>query len=65
MRADLNLIDFDTLQVQMPEVVYDLPAGGKRLIQRAKGYRHTFCAGVETMRNGEATGALPGGLVRG
>jgi N-acyl-D-aspartate/D-glutamate deacylase len=64
-RADLNLIDFDALQVQMPEVVYDLPAGGKRLIQRANGYRHTFCAGVETMRDGQSTGALPGTLVRG
>jgi N-acyl-D-aspartate/D-glutamate deacylase len=64
MRADLNLIDFDALQVQMPEVIYDLPAGGKRLVQRADGYRHTFCAGVETLRNGEPTGALPGGLIR-
>ena len=64
MRADLNLIDFDALQVQMPEVIYDLPAGGKRLVQQADGYRHTFCAGVETLRNGEPTGALPGGLIR-
>jgi N-acyl-D-aspartate/D-glutamate deacylase len=64
-RADINLIDFDALRVAMPEVRYDLPAGGKRLVQLAEGYRHTFCAGVETMSNGIATGALPGRLVRG
>lgn len=64
-RADLNLIDFDRLRVRAPEVLYDLPAGGKRLVQRAEGYRHTFCAGVETVRDGEFTGALPGRLVRG
>ncbi len=64
-RADLNLIDFDRLRVTAPEVVYDLPAGGKRLVQKAEGYRHTFCAGVETVRDGAFTGALPGRLVRG
>ena len=64
-RADLNLIDFDRLRVNMPEVRYDLPAGGKRLVQLPEGYRHTFCAGVETLRNGEFTGALPGRLLRG
>ncbi|HKK30968.1 MAG TPA: amidohydrolase family protein, partial [Alphaproteobacteria bacterium] len=64
-RADMNLIDFAHLRVRLPEVRYDLPAGGKRLVQRAEGYRHTFCAGVETLRNGEVTGALPGRLVRG
>ena len=63
-RADLNLIDFDRLRVRSPEVRYDLPAGGKRLVQLAEGYRHTFCAGVETVRDGEFTGALPGRLVR-
>ncbi|HZP88496.1 MAG TPA: amidohydrolase family protein [Burkholderiales bacterium] len=64
-RADFNLIDFDALGVTMPEIVYDLPAGGRRLIQRAKGYRHTFVAGVEVMRDGMATGAFPGRLIRG
>lgn len=64
-RADLNLIDFDALCVRTPEVRYDLPAGGRRLVQLPEGYRHTFCAGVETFRNGEATGALPGQLIRG
>ncbi|MCW5623038.1 MAG: amidohydrolase family protein, partial [Burkholderiales bacterium] len=64
-RADFNLIDFDALRVTMPELVYDLPAGGRRMIQRADGYRHTFVAGVEVMRDGVATGALPGKLIRG
>ncbi|HEY5638227.1 MAG TPA: amidohydrolase family protein [Burkholderiales bacterium] len=65
LRADFNLIDFDKLRALPPELVYDLPAGGRRLVQRAEGYRHTFVAGVETMRDGVATGALPGRLVRG
>jgi N-acyl-D-aspartate/D-glutamate deacylase len=64
-RADFNLIDFDALRVTLPELIYDLPAGGRRMIQRAEGYRHTFVAGTETMVNGEATGALPGRLIRG
>ncbi|MEJ7584908.1 MAG: amidohydrolase family protein [Acidimicrobiales bacterium] len=64
-RADVNVIDFDALQARRPEVHYDLPAGGRRLLQRADGYRHTFVAGVEVYRNGEATGELPGRLVRG
>jgi N-acyl-D-aspartate/D-glutamate deacylase len=64
-KADINVIDFDALQLKRPEVVYDLPAGGRRLIQRASGYRHTFVAGVETMRDDELTGERPGRLVRG
>jgi N-acyl-D-aspartate/D-glutamate deacylase len=64
-KADLNVIDFDALQLKRPEVVYDLPAGGRRLIQRASGYRHTFVAGVETVQNDELTGERPGRLVRG
>ena len=64
-RADLNVIDFDALELRAPVMNFDLPAGGKRLLQRAEGYRHTFVAGVETYRDGEATGALPGRLVRG
>jgi N-acyl-D-aspartate/D-glutamate deacylase len=63
-RADLNVIDFGALRLRKPEVVYDLPAGGRRLVQRADGYRHTFVAGTETLRDGEHTGALPGRLVR-
>jgi N-acyl-D-aspartate/D-glutamate deacylase len=64
-RADLNVIDFDRLAARRPEVRFDLPAGGRRLLQRADGYRHTIVAGVETYRDGESTGALPGHLVRG
>ena len=48
-----------------PEVRYDLPAGGRRLVQRADGYLHTVVAGTETYRGGEPTGELPGRLVRG
>ena len=64
-KADINVIDFDALQLRRPEVVYDLPAGGRRLIQRAAGYRHTFVSGVETIRSDELTGERPGRLVRG
>jgi N-acyl-D-aspartate/D-glutamate deacylase len=64
-KADINILDFEALALKRPEVVYDLPAGGRRLIQRATGYRHTFNAGVETLRNDELTGELPGRLVRG
>jgi N-acyl-D-aspartate/D-glutamate deacylase len=64
LRADINVIDFERLGVRKHEVVYDLPAGGKRLIQRADGYRHTFVAGTETLRDDEHTGALPGKLLR-
>ena len=65
LRADVNIIDFDSLSLHRPEMHYDLPAGGKRLLQRATGYRHTFVDGVETYRDGAATGAKPGRLVRG
>ena len=57
-RADLNVIDFDRLRVRQPELLYDLPAGGRRVVQRADGYAHTFVAGVETYAEGEATGEL-------
>jgi N-acyl-D-aspartate/D-glutamate deacylase len=64
-RADINVIDFDNLRLLRPEVVYDLPTGGRRLMQRAAGYRHTFVAGIETRANDAFTGARPGRLVRG
>ncbi len=64
-KADINVIDFEALALKRPEVVYDLPAGGRRLVQRATGYRHTFNSGVETVSNDELTGARPGTLVRG
>ena len=65
MRADINLIDWDALHAHRPEIRYDLPAGGKRLVQRASGYVATLVAGEVTHENGEPTGALPGKLVRG
>jgi len=64
MRADLNVIDFDDLRCEAPVMAYDLPAGGKRLLQRARGYRATVVGGEITYVGGEPTGALPGRLVR-
>ncbi len=64
-RADLNVIDFAGLRLYRPEVVHDLPAGGKRIVQRAKGYRHTFVAGEEVACDDQDTGARPGRLLRG
>jgi N-acyl-D-aspartate/D-glutamate deacylase len=64
LRADVNLIDFDNLRLHQPEVVHDLPAGGRRFVQRADGYRATFVAGTPVFENGEDTGARPGRLVR-
>ncbi|HEU5302513.1 MAG TPA: amidohydrolase family protein [Acidimicrobiia bacterium] len=64
-RADVNVIDFDGLRLHRPEMVYDLPGGARRLLQRADGYTSTIVAGVEVMRAGVETGARPGGLVRG
>ncbi len=65
MRADVNIIDFERLAIARPEMHHDLPAGGRRVLQRASGYRHTIVAGVETYADGVATGELPGRLVRG
>jgi N-acyl-D-aspartate/D-glutamate deacylase len=64
-RADLNVIDFANLSLEPPVVVHDLPAGGRRIVQRARGYRHTFVHGTEVTRDGEDTGARPGRLLRG
>ncbi len=64
-QADLNVIDFDSLKLQRPYIVFDLPAGGRRLLQKATGYTATVKSGAVTFRNGEATGALPGKLLRG
>jgi len=63
-KADVNLIDLDRLHLHAPEMVFDLPAQGRRLIQRVDGYRATIVAGEVTFEDGEATGALPGKLVR-
>ncbi|MET0577342.1 MAG: amidohydrolase family protein [Ilumatobacteraceae bacterium] len=64
-RADINVIDYDRLQARLPQVVRDLPAGGRRIVQKANGYVATVVAGTVTARDGESTGALPGRLVRG
>ena len=64
-RADVNVIDFDGLRLEKPYVAYDLPAGGRRILQRSKGYLNTFVAGIEVTSNGEDTGARPGRLMRG
>ncbi|MBO0711636.1 MAG: amidohydrolase family protein [Acetobacteraceae bacterium] len=64
-KADLNVIDFDNLRLERPYIVFDLPAGGRRLLQKAVGYTATIKAGEITFRHGEATGALPGKLLRG
>jgi N-acyl-D-aspartate/D-glutamate deacylase len=64
-KADLNIIDYDRLQIRVPEMRYDLPAGGKRLIQEADGYVATIVSGEVVYREGKPTGALPGRLVRG
>ena len=63
--ADLNLIDMDALKLGKPWLAFDLPAGGKRLLQKADGYVATIKNGVVTFRNGKWTGATPGGLIRG
>ncbi|MHB1583494.1 MAG: N-acyl-D-amino-acid deacylase family protein [Acidimicrobiales bacterium] len=65
MVGDLNLIDFDRLQLDAPRVAADLPAGGRRLLQSATGYRATIKAGITTFEDGEDTGARPGTLLRG
>jgi N-acyl-D-aspartate/D-glutamate deacylase len=64
LRADVNMIDFDGLQVQKPELVHDMPANGRRFVQRVDGYQATICAGAPIFERGEHTGAMPGKLVR-
>jgi N-acyl-D-aspartate/D-glutamate deacylase len=64
-RADLNVVDVDALDAGTPEMVRDLPAGGKRLVQKATGYAATIVAGDVVHRDGEDTGARPGRLIRG
>ena len=65
MKADINVVDFHQLHLHAPYVTRDLPAGGRRLKQKADGYVATIVNGVVTYENGVATGALPGRLVRG
>ena len=63
--ADLNVIDMDRLKLGKPWLAFDLPAGGKRLLQKAEGYVATIKSGKVTFRNGECQGVYPGGVIRG
>lgn len=65
MKADLNLVDFDRLRLTMPEQVCDLPGGGRRFVQRSEGYDYTWVNGVVAYEEGQATGEMPGRLIRG
>jgi N-acyl-D-aspartate/D-glutamate deacylase len=65
LKADLNVIDMDRIALERPYMAADLPGGGNRLLQKARGYRATIVSGATTYIDGEATGALPGKLVRG
>ena len=65
MKADINIIDIENLRLHTPHIVHDLPAGGKRFLQRADGIKTTIVSGEVIYQDGVATGALPGKLVRG
>ena len=65
LRADLNIIDLANLKLELPEMVFDLPTGARRLMQKAKGYVATIVNGTITLENDQLTGALPGRLIRG
>lgn len=65
MKADVNIIDYENLHFKRPEVLYDLPAGGRRLMQRAEGYVATICSGKIIREKGAFTGEMPGELIRG
>jgi N-acyl-D-amino-acid deacylase len=64
LRADINVIDFDNLNVRKPELVHDMPAGGRRFVQHVEGYEATLVAGTPIFERGQHTGAMPGRLVR-
>ena len=64
-KADINVIDYDNLRLHAPTILYDLPSGGRRLMQYADGYTATIVSGRPVYRDGQPTGALPGRLVRG
>ena len=64
LRADVNVIDFNGMCMQKPELIHDMPANGRRFVQRVTGYEATFVAGQPIFERGEHTGALPGKLVR-
>ena len=65
MKADINIIDFDKLTIHPPEMVYDLPASARRLVQKVDGYRYTLFSGEIIRQDSKDTGAMPGKLVRG
>lgn len=64
-RADLNIIDAENIKLKLPEIHYDLPAGGRRVLQFAEGYKATIVNGVVTLRDDQLTGSFPGRLIRG
>jgi N-acyl-D-aspartate/D-glutamate deacylase len=64
LRADVNVIDLPRLRMQKPELIHDMPANGRRFVQRVEGYEATLVAGVPIFEHGEHTGAMPGKLVR-
>jgi len=64
LRADVNVIDLPRLQMQKPELIHDMPANGRRFVQRVEGYEATLVAGLPIFEHGEHTGAMPGKLVR-
>ena len=65
MIADINIIDFEKLNVSLPKMIFDLPKGGKRLVQESFGYLATIKSGEVVFENGQATGTLPGQVIRG
>ena len=65
LKADINVIDYERLAIGYPEVAYDLPSGGRRLIQKSEGIEATIVAGQTVYRNGKSTGNYPGRLIRG
>ena len=65
MKARRERDRLDALRLHPPQMVFDLPAGGRRLIQRAEGYKYTVVSGEVTFQDGKATDAMPGKLIRG
>ena len=63
-KADINIIDYEGLTLHEPEIINDLPAGGRRLVQKASGYDYTIVTAEKAIVKGEATGALNGRLIR-
>ena len=63
-KADINVIDYENLTLHEPEIINDLPAGGRRLVQKASGYEYTIVSGEVAFKDGEPTGLLNGKLIR-